>query len=70
MKCKHCKKGNNLPIGKTIHSSCKVFWNAEHIPKNQKRKLSICPHCHESFDYWQKASLHAIQFKHFGDYNV
>ena len=34
------------------------------IPKRQKRKLSICPHCKKRFFYWQKASEHAQEWNH------
>jgi hypothetical protein len=40
------------------------------IPKNQKRHLSICPHCHKKFYYWQYASNHAQEKKHYGDYSI
>jgi hypothetical protein len=45
------------------------FWGKQ-IPKNQKKKLSICPHCKEKFYYWQIASAHAKEFKHWGDYSI
>jgi len=40
------------------------------IPKNQKRKLSICPRCKARFYYWQYASEHSETFKHHGDYSI
>ena len=66
-KCIVCKQGKDLG-SKKIHSACKPFWDAGHIPKNQKRKLSICPQCKQKFYYYQKASLHALINKHYGDY--
>ena len=69
MKCKQCGKRNTLPVGKNLHRRCTVLWNAEHIPKGQKKKLSICPHCGCRFYFWQKASAHAQENKHYGDYS-
>ena len=40
------------------------------VPKNQKKKLSVCPHCKQKFYYWQYASIHSTMFKHYGDYNA
>jgi len=69
MKCKQCKKGNKLH-NKDLHYRCKPKWDANNIPKNQKRRLSCCPHCKKTFFYWQKASLHATENKHYGDYSI
>ncbi len=68
-KCKYCKKGNDLGRMR-IHRKCQIFWDAEHIPKTQKKKRSQCPICSMSFDYWQLASKHAQEKKHWGDYTV
>lgn len=68
MICKYCNAGNSLPDGKDLHQRCKVFWDVEDIPREQKRILSICPHCGEKFYYWQHASLHAKEMKHWGCY--
>ena len=38
------------------------------VPKNQKRKLSVCPKCKTRFYYWQYASRHANEKKHWGMY--
>ncbi len=67
MKCKYCKKGH-CSQQDGLHKKCRAFWNAEHIPKNQKKKLSVCPVCHKKFYYWQKAAKHAQEKKHWGDY--
>jgi hypothetical protein len=45
------------------------YWRKP-IPKNQKRKLSICPKCKQRFYYWQRASEHAEEFEHHGYYGV
>lgn len=68
-KCKYCKKGHVVSKD-GIHQKCRPYWDAEHIPKKQKKKGSQCPICHESFDYWQLASKHAHKKKHFGDYTI
>ena len=70
-KCDVCNKGNNLRRGKLRHAGlCSAKWRAEHIPKNQKPKRLQCPICYHSFDYWQKANLHAWEKKHWGDYTI
>lgn len=38
------------------------------ISKKQKRSLSICPHCKKKFYYWQYASKHAEENRHWGNY--
>jgi len=45
----------------------KPVWDKP-ISKNQKRELFICPKCHRKFYYWQYASKHAHQKKHWGFY--
>jgi len=71
MKCKECNKGNNLQLGQELHVDlCTAKWEAKHIPENQKKELSVCPHCGKHFFYWQNASLHAYENKHFGSYEV
>jgi len=69
MKCKYCKSGRELGRGKSFHIKCKVLYEAEHIPKSQKRKLSVCPICKKRFYFWQKARKHAQENKHYGDYS-
>jgi DNA-directed RNA polymerase subunit RPC12/RpoP len=38
------------------------------IPKGQKRKLMVCPHCGFKTYYWQYANNHAHKMKHWGCY--
>lgn len=47
----------------------KKCWEKK-IPKNQKRRLSVCPKCGKRFYYWQYASKHAHENKHWGDYSI
>jgi hypothetical protein len=66
--CKRCKRVFKYESGLKRH--IKTSSQCQPIPKNQKRKLSICPICKKRFYYWQKANIHARREKHWGCYAI
>ena len=68
MKCIQCGKGRNLIYHGMHQGLCASKWDAQHIPKSQKREKSQCPKCKVIFYYWQNAHLHAIENNHYGFY--